>query len=234
MSAQEFFSLIKESLKEIYGKPLIVLLSLVLWAVLFGVSKIGGSFAYDLTTTGGNVGWSIFVSIVAMLVISFIFSGMIGIVKSKKEMWKSLLDNSRKFVFRNFIVMLIILIITIAVFWVSFGLAFGIGRLFAMQPQTAAVVFALLYFIGLVGILIFFTFSSFYLVIENLKVGASLRKSFKLVGREYLATLSLLVILFVLGYLFNLIPGIYGELLIYLLLVPFVVTVMTKFVLREK
>ena len=109
--------------------------------------------------------------------------------------------------------------------------AFYIGKSFNLAINSAQVIFVLIYFIGLVGLLIFVTFASPLLIIKDLKFKDSIKSSIKLVKKEYLATLGLSTILFILFFLINKIPGIIGEILEYAVIVPYLSIILTRFVI---
>jgi len=229
---KNFFDLFRESLKDLFGKPLIVLPSAILGLILFGISQLGLILAPRFQTTASNIAWTVFVGLASLFLASYVFSGMIGLAK-KKVSWKEFSVNANGFWFRNFQILLLIVLFSFLIGRIAYYGAFFLGKTLDLEVGAALAVFLLIYFAGLIGILIFLTFSSFFLVVDKLRPRGAIRRSIGFVKRNYLMTLALNIILFVVGYLANKIPGLFGDAVIYVLVVPFFVLVLTKFVVRK-
>ena len=131
--------------------------------------------------------------------------------------------------------MIILIIVALSVL-VRMGAHYGsfyLGKALELNIGAAQFLFVLLYFIGLVGILIWFSFSSFFLVYENKGVKGSIKMSFGFVRRNYLDTLVLSVALFVILFFVNKIQGNLGNAIEYILLIPYFVLVIGRFVLKK-
>jgi len=74
------------------------------------------------------------------------------------------------------------------------------------------------------------TFSSFLLILKNYSIKKSISSSVNLVRREYLAVLSLSVILFIFFSLMGLIEGLVGEIIEYVIVIPFAASIYARFV----
>ncbi|MFH1290173.1 MAG: hypothetical protein ABIH92_02075, partial [Nanoarchaeota archaeon] len=237
MKSKDFFKLFSEGARKISGNPLMIVGSLLLGVILFVISELGEKLAINFQTTLSNILWTAFFSLVFLVLVSYFIAGLIGMaLKSVKGevKWKDFSSNANRFWFKNFQVMLLIVIVSILIGRIAHYVAMFIGRMAGLSLEAALLLFVLIYFAGLIGVLIFFTFSSFLLVKENLKVRKSVRRSFALVRREYLATLSLTIILFVIYYLLGWIPGIVGDVVVYGLALPYFVWILTKFVVSIK
>ncbi|MBU0466476.1 MAG: hypothetical protein KJ718_04065 [Nanoarchaeota archaeon] len=234
MKPKDFFNLFGKGLKDIYKNFLILVLSILLGFILFIISQFGSALAPRLQTTISNVIWTIVVGLVSLVLVSYFFAGLIGMAKKTvkgKAKRKDFTLNANKFWFKNFQIVLIMLAVGILIWGIAHYGAFFIGKAFGLNLNAALLIFILIYFAGLVGILIFFTFSSFFLVVNDLNVLESVQKSMKFVKKNYLGTLSLSVVFFVIYFLIDSIEGILGDALIYAVVLPFVVFVMVRFVL---
>jgi len=237
MKPGKFFGMFEKGFGDLWKNPLVIIPGVMLGVFFSVLSELGWNYAYGLSTTTGNVVYTILVALVSLFAMGYIFSGLIGmskkIVEGKKAVWKDFSSNAGKFWFRNFVVLLVIAVVSIVIERVAFYGAFFIGRIFDLGVGAAQFVFILIYFIGLIGVLIFLTFSSFYLVLEGLIIVGSMRKSVRLVKKEYLATLSLIVILFVVLFLLNSVSGFFGDILEYAFFVPLLALVLVRFVLNK-
>ncbi|MBU0760998.1 MAG: hypothetical protein KJ600_01270 [Nanoarchaeota archaeon] len=232
MKPKDFFNLFAAG-RGLYKAPAIIAVSLSFWIFLFLLSKLGERIAPSLQTTFANIAWTVFAGLVSLVAASYFFAGLIGMSKGKVK-FGEFGKHANKFWFGNFqVILLIILASAIVRLAAHFGALF-IGRALGLEVDAALFVFMIIYLAGLVGVLIFLTFSSFFLVVEDLKVRESIRKSIKFVRKNYWETLVLSFALFVLGFLVGRIPGFAGEVLEYALVVPFVVLVLTRFVLLRK
>lgn len=227
--------LFKDAGKDFYKNPIIVFPAIFLWVFIIVFSRLSVGVNYRLSNGIAIAVWLVLFSIVTLIVISFVFSGLIGMCKSvinHRGDLRDFLSNSRRFWFRNFQIMLLVVVVSIVIGKTAHYGALFFGRAFGLPVSAAQVLFVLIYFTGLVGVLMFLSFSSFYLVIYDLKVKESVLKSVGLVGREYLGVLSMSVMFFVLFFLLGRVEGIVGEVIEYVLVVPFLSVFLTRFVLR--
>jgi len=237
MGVKKFFDMFKDGAKDFYGNPKIVFPGIIIGVFFLFVSKYGERIKNILGTTYPNIVWTIVVAIVSLVVMGYVFAGLIGmskIVVKERNGKVGLRDfslNANKFWFRNFVIMFVIALVSVVIERAAFYGGFFIGKIFGIGNGGAQFIFMMIYFIGLIGILIFLTFGSFYLVIYDLKVRESLSKSVRFVKREYLAVLSLSVILFVILFFLNQISGYLGDALEYLVFVPYISLILTRFVM---
>lgn len=233
MNTNEFFETFGESLKHFSRNLSMIIPGLILWGILVGFSKISEKMNYRFTTSISLTLWIVFFSLVTLAVMSLFFSGLIGMSIKKKSGLIDFLNYGNKFWTRNFFVMVIIVVIGILIDRAAFYGAFFIGKFLNFGTYPAQGLFLLIYLIGVAGFLIFFTFSSFFLVTCDLKVRESLRKSFAFVKKNYPYVVVLSLILFIVYYFANLIPSPYGEAFEYGILVPYLAILMTKFVMKK-
>jgi len=237
MKVQKFVGLFREGSERLIRNPVIAIPGLVLWAILLGISKISVKVNYNLSNSISLTAWVILIALVTYLFMAFTFAGIIGMGhKAFKGRVKiaDFIESAKKFGLKNYSIILIIIVLSILIGRIAFYGATYIGRAFNLGLGAAEAVFILIYFAGLIGILIFFTFSSFFLVIDNLSVKESIRRSFRLVKREYPSTVALSLVLFVLAYLVRRIPTDVGGIVEYGLAIPFFALVLVGFVLANR
>jgi len=224
-----------EGMNDFYRNPKMFIPGIALWAFVLLYSSFSSRVGQVEQTVIGAYGFLVILIVLLLSVLAFIFSGMIGmaggIVKKKKG--DKFFFNSRKFWLRNLMIVSVIVVISFLIGRIAHYGAFFIGKLFGLAIGPAQFVFVLIYFLGLVGFLIFFNFSSFFLVFDKLDVTESMKKSFRFVKSNYLMTLVLSVAFFVAYYLIDKISGVAGEILEYVILLPFIVLVLSRFVLGK-
>lgn len=144
--------------------------------------------------------WLVIFSLISILAVSYVSCGLIGMSKEiiSKKRSPAFFKYSKKFFLRNFVIILIIILIYNTIRLVSFYSAYYIGKSLTLSVENAQILFTSIYFIGLAGLAIFFTFSNFYLVIKDYSIIKSIKRSFSLVKKEYLNTLTIILIFFVL------------------------------------
>jgi hypothetical protein len=235
MRPKEFFNLFGQSLKEMLKNPIVVIPGLVLWAFLFGFSKLSFVVNHRLQNTITITSWLGFFFLVSLCAMSFVFSGLIGMSKKgvkEKIGSRDFFKSAGKHGLRNFIVLLFLSAVSALIGQIAYYGAFYIGRFLKLGVTPALAVFILIYLAGLLGVLIFFSFSNFCLVVNDLGIIKGVRSSIKLVKKEYLAALSMSVILFVVLFLFNKISGKIAEIVEYGVLLPYFAIVLTRFVIE--
>jgi hypothetical protein len=225
-----------EGAKVLFRKPIIILSGLILWLILQGISIIGKFLAPNFQTTISNVVWTIAVAFVSFVIGGYFLAGMIGVSKNLKEKEEEnektnkFFTNANKFWLRSFFIILFILLVSLVIGRIAHYGAFYIGKAANLATTKAIVVFVLIYLIGLLGILVFFTYANFLLVIKNLKIHQAIKGSVKLVKKNYFATLFLSVVFFGLFLLLDWIKSVIGDVLLFGLFLPYFVTVLTVFV----
>jgi len=232
-------NLFTTALKDFRKNPVIIFptVALLIFFILF--SKLSIKINYSLKSGIALESWLAIFVVISLAVTSYFLSGLIGMSKEsikKRTAVKDFFSYSKKFWLRNLAVMIVILIVYTAISLISQFGALGIGRALELPLSTATVIFYLLYFAGLVGILIFLTFASFYLVVYNLSIKQSLKKSISFVKSNYLDVLTILVVFFILGQLVNFIGEIdirIVELINAVFLVPYFSLVLTRFILKK-
>ncbi len=230
MKVKKFLGNFSEGAKSLLKEPVLIVSGLVLWLVLWGISGLGKLLAPNFQTTWANVAWTVGVGLVSFLLGAYVLAGMVGVLKNKKGGMGSFVKSANSFWVKSFLILVFILVIGFIIGRVAHYGAFYIGKAANLETMEAVVVFVLIYFIGLIGAVVFLTFSNFILILKNLKVHTAIKASAALAKKEYPATISLNVIFFLLFLFVDWIPGIVGEVLLFGLLLPYLVAVLTRFV----
>ena len=230
-----YSAMLNKSLSDLFKNPLIIILSVILLIIQFLYAKVLSGLNFtQLTASYLNVNLvQILLSLPLLIPISIIYSGMIGLslnaVKNKKE---SLWHYIKKFSWKNLIIILLILIIYNLINWISFVIVFALGKFIGLSANIAGLIFFLALFIGLVGILLFLAFASFFLVINN-GIKKGITGSISFVKRNYLETLVIIVIIFVVNSLVNLLS--FADILNAVLITPFIAVFLTRYlIMRNK
>ncbi|MEK6855146.1 MAG: hypothetical protein AABX73_02905 [Nanoarchaeota archaeon] len=238
MEREKFFKLFFDSGKDFYKKYWVIGPSILLWLVLGGLSKLSVFVNYKLNNSSFIAIWFVLLSLFTLGAMAFLFSGLIGISRYAAENKRSLLRefflDAKKFFFRNFCIIIIIAFVSALIGRITHYTTLFAGRFLELSILSAQIIFVLIYFLLLVGILIFFSFSSFYLVIYNLSLKESIKNSFSLVRREYLSVLTLTIIFFLAFFFLGRVEGLLGELIEYVILIPYVSLLMVRFVLYNE
>ena len=236
MRIKEFFYIISRGFNDLFKNPLLIISGLLLWVFIFLFSKISVIVNHNLNNASSLLAWLVFFSLVSLAVMSFVFSGLIKISKEiinkKRAITRNFFSGGRRFWFRNLLILLFIVIIGIVIWAIANYGGIYIGKLFNLEVNAALLLYILIYFAGLVGILIFLTFSNVCLVVYSLNFKEAVKKSIRLVKKEYLATLALNVLIFVILFLLNKVNGIWIDLIEYALLIPLFILILTRFVIH--
>lgn len=214
------------------------MIGLFLFVLIF--SKISFLIQPHLTNTFTLVIWLIFFILLCFIVMSFLFTSLIGLSKEAligKIKISNLFYYGEKFWIKNVPIMLLLAILSAATFQISTVLAFFIGKSTQLSINAATSLFFIFLFIGLAGVIIFFTFSSFYLVKYNLSIIESIKNSFKIVRKNYLKVFIISIIFFaiyfVLQFYSSNLPIVFS-LIEYLIVTPYLSLILTKFINHEE
>jgi len=237
-----FVRLFSDSLAYFSQNTILAFPPLILLAVIFLFSKLSTAVNSQLVNTNSFVIilWFIISALIYLALTSFFLSGLIGMSKEairKKAKIKDFFFYSKKFWLKNLLVIIIILAVYALINLISiYGVRF-IGQSLGLEINIATLIFFLVYFIGLSGILIFLTFSSFYLIINNLKIKESIKNSINLVKKNYTFVLSILIIFFIINQLLEIYlvfwNGLLFELLSAIFIIPYLSLILTRFVLQK-
>jgi len=181
---QKIIYLFKKSLSDLYKNPIVVLPTFILLVIFAILSGLALDFTNAFNSSSSQMVFIIISSLIAYSIISFLFSSLIGlsgdIIRGKK---KNIFIYGKKFWLKNLLIIILILVVRYIVNVSSIFLGVKIGTFLNLSLQPAKILFSLIYAIGLLGIIIFLTFSSFYLVLKNLSIIQSVKSSFSLVRK---------------------------------------------------
>lgn len=228
MSVNFFFKKFVDGLKVLYERPVFVALGLLLGLVLTALSGLGGRIAVYLQTTPSNIAWVVGFGLVSLSIVSYFSSGIIGLTKKEGLMW--FFKNGNKFWLKNLGVFVVIFVSSMVVWAVAHYGAIFLGKAIGLEIEIATVLFVLIYFAGLTGFLIFLSFASFFLVLKRISVREAISKSGVFVKNNYIVTLSLLIVFFVLYSVLDLVGGVLGDLIAFGFLFPYFIIVFKEFV----
>lgn len=178
--------------------------------------------------------------IISLLVISFFTSLMIFLSKEVIKSKKSYSLKGYKFTFKTFSI-LIVYIILYLVLILLFYVISKIGNYFQIQLEVFSIVLFLVYMVALLGVFIFISFPVFISIVENFNVSKSIKSSILFVKNNYLSTLVLFIIFFILGELVKTLSSVninslisLSEIINFLIIYPLISLVFIKFYLANK
>ncbi len=127
-------------------------------------------------------------------------------------------------VLKNALVLLILLLASSLIKLIAYYGAGIIGTSLQLSVKPAQAIFFFIYFLGLL-FLLFLTYTSFF-VVQSKPIFQSIRKSISFTKRNYLFTLSLAVISFVLSSLLSLFNQAFADIITTLLITPIFIIIL--------
>lgn len=227
----------KESAKDLFSNSLLFLFGFMIFVYITVLSNISVFVNRRLTNSFTMTGWFIIFILVLFAGMSYIFSGMLGFSKrilEYKAEWSDFVSYANRFWWRNFFIILLLGGTGILIGRIAHVLSFVAGKSLGFDLLAAQAFFIIIYFAGLVGGLIFLTYSNFFLVIKNLSFNRSIRHSARFVSAHYPQTLALSVIMFVVFFVLSWLAGVFGDLIEYTLLIPFFILVLMRFIILSR
>jgi hypothetical protein len=238
MKSKDLLSVFKRAFYDFGRNPLIVLPGLILFGVFILFSKLAVQVNYKLQSTMSLILWLVIFTAVSFLIMSYLFSSLIGMSK-KSTKGKTTLNDfffyGKKYLFRNFSILfafLVLYLLIVGSLFVFTKFMISISGVLTVPENGFKFLSLLIVVAWLLGVIIFFTFSNFYLIIRDISVGKSIIMSRKLVKREYINVLIISVFFFVLFSVLNLFSGIFRDLIGFLVLTPYMSLVLTRFILE--
>lgn len=230
MKFSQFVNLFLESVKDLVRKPILLLPGLLLFGFIFGFSELGGKVAYSLQSTQSNTLWVIF-STIFLLGIGAIISVSLVLLASNSKIRKV-----GKYFVRTFVILLLYLVLfnlINLVLYIFTLIMSSLSNAFVLPISIFSLLIFIIYFLFIAGPIIFLTFSHVFVVTRDASVKKAISLSFGLVRKEYLATLSMSVLLFVIVFLVGLIESLVGDIIQYVVIVPLTFVIFTRFVLER-
>lgn len=153
--------------------------------------------------------WLGFTLILSLFVFSYALSCSINLSLSnnKKSNKLSLFRISFKRLFSIAGILIIIFLAYNLIRFIAHYGAFITGNIFSLSLQPAQIIFYIIYFAGLITLITFLTFSSFFCIKNKLPISKSIFSSISFVRNNYLETLIVLVIFFIIYQLIGLITN---------------------------
>ncbi len=239
--AKSLIHSLKESGKSFVKNPLIFLPSLIAMLILSILSELSTKFNSIIGNSNSFLvtGWFVLFSAICLLMLSYFFAGLIGLcfasIKGKIKS-SDFFSNANKYWLKNFIIIIVMVIFFDILQLVSVYGAYFIGKSLSLSLGSAKLLLFFIYFAGLIGWLIFFTFANFFLIERGFGLMGSIKKSFSFVKLHYIEVLVLsvgfFIILQITTYLdsiavFNLIK--LGELLATIIVYPYLALILAFF-----
>ncbi|MBX4212616.1 hypothetical protein KW787_04150 [Candidatus Pacearchaeota archaeon] len=230
---KKFFHVLYSSLQDLVKSPIIVVLSLLLFAAFSFLSFVSTKIILAQGNSSNVIFWIVGFALIVLYIGSFFLSLMIGISRDIVERRKRKLSYF-SYTSKNFIVILFVLLLGRILYAISNAVA--VLAIPLLHEYSIGVLF-LLIAVSLLGVLIFFTFSSFYLVIKDTSLKGAFRQSMSFVKRNYLSVLSLLIIFFIIYAILNEAIAakstLAAEIIHWLIVFPYFILVLTRFVVKN-
>ena len=180
----------KESIKKLAGQPILVLPTIIALIFIILLSNLSIKLNYIIGNGSVfvNTAWLIIFSLISLFIISYFFSGLLSMcyssLKSNATV-KDFFSGTKKYWFKTFVLMLIILICYAIINYLSISGALLIGKYFSLSVEIAKFLLYFIYFALIIGALIFLSFSNFILVSENKGIIESIKRSASFVSDNY-------------------------------------------------
>ncbi len=227
------------SFKDFYKNPLIILVSLLLLII----NKLYANYIYpkipDVFSNIQILNKVLTIhDVISLLIMSFFFSVIIAMSKSAIKGKSKLSDFSSglKYLIQNFSILFLIYIILFrGINYISIYSALFMGGHLTFTLKIAQILFYLIYVFFLLAILIFFTYSSFYLVANNLSLINSIKSSSIFVKNNYILTLSIFIALFIISQIINYISNInliLSQIIYSAIIVPYLSLLLTRLIIK--
>jgi len=197
-----FISDLKESVRAFAFNPILFVPMILLFIVTYALSNLSYTINHSLTENYKIIIFTIIYSLALLSVISFFLVTLISLAAqslSGKPIFRKALAQAGKHWFRGLISILIIMIVFVFIWSVAnYGVLY-LGQFLNLGTKSAELLFFLVYFGGIIGILTFFTLSNFYIVLKELPLRQSISASFGKVKRNYPFVLSVYVVFYVIN-----------------------------------
>ena len=239
----KFLLALKNSIYDLVKNPIIIIPSLALFALLTLLSKLSISLNYKLQTTPLLISWLVIFILISISFLSLIFSGIIGMSKeiiekkSQKYTLMKFLPYSKKFFLKSFLVLAMFIFLYIFIIGVMYGFTkvmIILKPYFTLTPSVFSLISFLIYFTWLAGVVIFFTFTNFYMIIYNLSIRESIKSSFKFVIKNYSGVLSISVLFFMIFFLLSKYSSLWSSAIEFLIVTPYLSLVLSRLIMNAK
>ncbi len=235
----------KESAKSLINNPLFFVPPVVSIVFLTLLSMFSIKINYIIGNSNSFLitGWYIAFSLVSLLGLSYLFSGLIAMCFSSvkgKVRARDFFSGANKYWLKNFIILLIIVVCYDVLNIIAIYGTYYLGKSIGLSLLLARFLFFFIFFAGLIGGIIFLTFSNFFLIYENPGILKSIRKSAGFVSNNYLSVLAIIIAFFVILQIISYIgPFEIGglsltELISNIIIYPYLALVLARFLYERK
>lgn len=215
----KFFFLIKDSAKQLFRKPLLFTPLLILLIVLTILSEASRNVNLWITRAGINstpvlIIWLSFFVLLSLICIGSAFTFLFQLISSAPGKRTKSEEHIIRRITRVTSSLTLITLASIILLLIVYTLSFSIGKITQLSTNGAQILFILLLFVALAGLLIFTTYMPIYASLSFSTLKESFVRSKNTVRRKYLETLMILVLTFlvtsILDWLFplNIVQGI--------------------------
>lgn len=237
MNLKSFYNILIYSLEDLVKNPWLAFFPVVFYIIAFLLSSFSISIQSSFQTSLSATLWLSSFTLIQFLLISSLSLTLtlfsLKIINSKTKI-KSLLSSKRIFKFVVLTIFYIIVIMLINL--LTYTSAGYLSQSLLLSLNWAMAVFILIYLALILGILIFLTFSSFISIIQDKSILGSIKSSVQLVKSNYLLILFMGLGLYLINmFLSSLIElnSIIIDIITYLILIPYLFLVLTRFVLHD-
>ncbi len=171
-----------------YGKnPVLLVPALALFAIMVLLRELSQRILPYLQTNAANLAWTIGAALLQLALLAIAFSALLSLAVESVRNRRHSLTRTRFVVQQSAPALFILLLITLAATIAVFLLALGLGNLVDVRwgGEAAALVAALVYVSGMAGGVSFLAFSTIVCIAERKGAGASIRASAVIVKRNY-------------------------------------------------
>ncbi len=233
------FSDFKEAVKAFFSNPLISVPSILILLIIY----LSSPYVYRINSLfqqNYQLYFSTFIfSMIYLVLIAFFLTTLISALKNAlqgkktKEIISNSIKDSFSLWYKNLFFIILIIILYNLTRLIAHYLAFFAGSIFNLSVKPAAFLFFIIYILGILGFLIFFSLSNFVCIIKRFSMKKSISSSFLIVKSNYLTILSMFLIYFVISQLISLINGNISEIVGAAILTPILSIILSKIVLKN-
>lgn len=218
---------------------------IVLMLLSFVYTKLGGIIVSQ--TAALPIMLLVVFILLALLPLSYLFSGLINICltiskKTQKTKLSDFFRGANKYWGKNYVIMLIIFFLYRAIFLImglmSIYILPFVNKQISVSVDMTRFILFFIYFAWLIGVLIFLTFSNFFLILENLSIIKSIKKSAVFVSNNYVSVLAISVIFYIIFRLVSYTDRLYtsqifsiSEIISSIIIYPYLALVLAKFLI---
>lgn len=245
MNFSDFFNNLKLSFNDFIKNPFLILPTLILMFLLILLSKMSVFANHTLANTSSFILTSVFsfYSLIVLLIVSFFtsmliyFSGEAINKRFGKSSLSSFFKKSIKFWIGNFIIIILgIALLDLSIF-LSTRVAAFLGHSFDFTGDQALWLFKSIFLLCML-LIAFLAYSSFAFILEDSSIWKGIRKSIRIVKKNYISTLILIALFYLIGILIDMLGTktnpIISSIIYSAIISPYFAIVFSRIVLNNK